>query len=199
MNFNQRCQGEKRCHSLNKSERRVRQSCGNPNWVMITSQPRLWSPLLPPSPPFPGLPAFSVSLLMPFSSTLLGNICYGHQQKRKTETWENERKSLIRCPLGPRTLLHIGQLQTPWNVFILNPVYLSHPFASSATHVAKTHQRSSTYSSYPAKCSTLISNRHFWTRTAQSSATNNVHLILPPAASCYFAEYPEDENTEWIT
>lgn len=167
---------------------------------MIAFQPRLWSTVLPPSPPFPGLPAFSMSIVKPFSSTQLGNICYGHQQKRKTGPWENERRSLIRCPpQGPRALLHTGQMQMPRNSFILNPVHHSQPFGSSAIHVAKTHQRSSIYYSYPAKYSTLITNNNFWTRTVQSSATNKIHLILPPAASCYFVEYPEDENTDWLT
>lgn len=171
MNFNQRCQGEKCCHSLNKSGRWVCQSCRTPNWEMITFQPRLWNTFLPPSPPFPGLPAFSVGGVMPFSSTLLGNICYGHQQKRKTGPWENERRSLIRCPLGPRALLHVGQMQMPWNVFILNPVHHSHPFASSAIHAAKTHQKSSTYSSYPA-------NALLWSLTIISEPEQ--HRALQP-------------------
>ena len=152
---------------------------------------RTVSAFLPPPLPFLSGQLSPWVLLHPLVLHYLGMSVMG---QRKTGTWENER-SLIRCLLA-LILFHVRQMQMWWNAFILNPEHRSHSFMITAIHVAKTHQRSSVCSSYPPKCSTLITNHRFWTRAAQSSATNKIQLILPPAASCYLEEHPEDENTE---
>lgn len=160
--------------------------------LMINFQPGLWSAFLPPALPF------LVGQLSPWvllRHLVLQSLGMSVMGQKKTGTWENERRSLIRCLLA-LILFHVGQMQIRWNEFILNPKYHSHPCMIIAMHVAKTHERSSICSSYPAKCSTVITTHLFWTREAQSCATKKIRLILPPADSCYLEEYPEDENTD---
>lgn len=115
VNFSPRSQGERCPCSLNKSGRRVHQNCRTPNWLPITFQQRLWSTFLPlPHPAPPKACQLSLSV-MPRLSPLLGNNYDGHQQK--TGDWDGTI-FLIRCPAGPKALLHVGQRQVPRSMFL---------------------------------------------------------------------------------
>lgn len=100
-------------------------------------------PARSPSSVPPGLPALSVSVDMPFTSALQGNICGGHQCK--IGNW-NGTVSLIKCPWGPKAQPEPNAMKC---------VY------SDSIHVAETHQRSRTYPSHPAKRDALITNHPF--------------------------------------
>lgn len=159
---------------------------------MINFQPGLWSAFLPPALPF------LVSQRSPWvllCHLVLHYLGMSVLEQRKTGIRESDRRSLITCLLA-LIMFYVGQMQMWWNMLILNPEYRSYSFMITAIHIAKTHQESSICSSYSDKCSTLITSHHFWTREAQNSATKKIQLILPPAASCYFEECTEDENTD---
>lgn len=140
-----------------------------------------------PCSPLSSWPAFSI----PFSSTQFGNVCYGPKEDRDSGKW---KKIFDYVSAGPDSVSCWANANVVKYVYS-EPGYCSYPFMITAIHVEKTHQRSSICSSCPAKCSALITTHHFWAREAQSSATTKIQLILPPTASCYFEEQPEDENT----